>query len=172
MPNVLGRYANEHHYSIHPTKTQIIDCSKTKSDYIWKLDGNDVTIAKSGVHLGLTRAENNESHINVQEKIKLARRTKYALMGSGCHGTNGLDPPTSYQIYKTYVIPRLIYGLEVLPLTRSDIEQLEKIHRKNLRPLQSLPERTANSAVLLLLALPIEAEIHKRALSLLLALLK
>ena len=93
-------------------------------------------------------------------------------MGSGCHGTNGLDPPTSFQIYKTYVIPRLIYGLEVLPLTRSDIEQLEKFHRKNLRQLQSLPERTANSAVLLLLgALPIEAEIHKRVLSLLLALL-
>ncbi|VDI21746.1 Hypothetical predicted protein [Mytilus galloprovincialis] len=30
MLNVLGRYANEHHYSIHPTKTQIIDCSKNK----------------------------------------------------------------------------------------------------------------------------------------------
>ena len=55
MLNVLGRYANEHHYSIHPTKTQIIDCSKTKSDYKWTLDGNDVTIAKSGVHLGLTK---------------------------------------------------------------------------------------------------------------------
>ncbi|CAG2199058.1 unnamed protein product [Mytilus edulis] len=67
MLNMLGRYANEHHYSIHPTKTQIIDCSKTKSDYKWTLDGNDVTIAKSGVHLGLTRAENNEIHINADQ---------------------------------------------------------------------------------------------------------
>ncbi|CAC5361724.1 unnamed protein product [Mytilus coruscus] len=35
MLNVLSRYANEHHYTIHPMKTQIIDCSKTKSNYKW-----------------------------------------------------------------------------------------------------------------------------------------
>jgi hypothetical protein len=50
------------------------------------------------------------------DRFKVARRTKYALMGSGVHGTNGLDPKTSYQIYNTYVLPRLLYGLEVLPL--------------------------------------------------------
>jgi hypothetical protein len=48
------------------------------------------------------------------------------------------------------------------------MEQLEVFHRKCLRHIQSLPDRTSNSAVLLLLgALPIEAEIHKRQLSLL-----
>ena len=172
MLNVLNRYAKEHHYSIHPTKTQIIDCSKNKSNYRWTLDGNIVQIAESGVHLGLIRSENNESSINIQERIQTARRTRYALMGSGVHGTNGIDPPTSYQIYRTYVIPRLIYGLEVLPLTKGNIDQLEKFHRKNLRQIQSLPERTSNSAALLLLgALPIEAEIHKRSLSLLFSLI-
>ena len=48
------------------------------------------------------------------------------------------------------------------------MEQLEVFHRKCLRHIQSLPDRTSNSAVLLLLgALPIEAEIHKRQPSLL-----
>ncbi|CAC5422905.1 unnamed protein product [Mytilus coruscus] len=57
-------------------------------------------------------------------------------------------------------------------MTKANIEQLEKFHRKNLRHIQSLPERTSNAAVLLLIeALPIEAEIHKRCLSLLLSLL-
>ncbi|VDI81281.1 Hypothetical predicted protein [Mytilus galloprovincialis] len=52
------------------------------------------------------------------------------------------------------------------------IEELEIFHRKNLRHLQSLPERTSNAVVLLLLgALPIEAEIHKRHLSLLYSIL-
>ena len=100
--------------------------------------------------------------------IQTARRTKYALMSSGFHGTNGLHPQISYKIYKTYVIPKLIYGLEILPLNKENMEQLEVFHRKCLRHIQSLPDRTSNSAVLLLLgALPIEAEIHKRQHSLL-----
>lgn len=93
-------------------------------------------------------------------------------MVSGVHGTNNIDPPTFYQIYKTYVIPRLIYGLEILPLTNGNIYQLEKNHRENLRHIRSLPERTSNLAVLSLLGtVPIEAEIHKISLSLLFSLL-
>jgi hypothetical protein len=70
--------------------------------------------------------------------------------------------------YFKHVIPKLIYGLEILPLNKENMEQLEVFHRKCLRHIQSLSDRTSNSAVLLLLgALPIEAEIHKRQLSLL-----
>ena len=107
------------------------------------MDNHELHTTQSGTHLGIIRSENNENSINVHERIQAARRTKYALMGSGVHGNNGIDPLTSYQIYKIYVIPKLTYGLEVLPLTKKDIDQLEKIHRKNLRHIQSLPERTA-----------------------------
>ena len=74
-------------------------------------------------------------------------------MGSGFHGTNGIDVVTSYKIYHTHVLPRLIYGLEVLPI----------------RYLQSLPQRIATA--LLVGAIPIEAELHKRKLSLLYSML-
>ena len=168
MLNVIDRYAKEHHYKIHPTKTEIIDCSKIKTDYNWTMDGKKVKTTDCSEHLGVKRTDGSENNFNVKDRIQTARRTRYALMGSGVHGTNGLNPEISYQIYRTYVIPRLIYGLEVLPLTKSNLEDLEKFHRKNLRHLQSLPERTSNAAVLLFLgALPIEAEIHKRQLSLL-----
>ena len=69
-----------------------------------------------------------------------------------------------------YVLPRLLYGLEILPLTRTQINLLEGFHRKSIRYsyMQSLPQRTAVSAVYLLIsAYPIEAEIHLRQLSLL-----
>ena len=66
------------------------------------------------------------------------------------------------------MLPRLLYGLEILPLSKIHILGLEKFHKNSLRIIQSLPERTATSAVYLLLgALPIENEIHKRQLSLL-----
>ncbi|CAG2223523.1 unnamed protein product [Mytilus edulis] len=140
------KYAKEHHYKIHPTKTEIIDCSKIKTDYNWTMDGKKVKTTDCSEHLGVKRTDGSENNFNVKDRIQTAR---YALMGSGVHGTNGLNPEISYQIYRTYVIPRLIYGLEVLPLTKSNLEDLEKFHRKNLRHLQSLPERTSNAAVLL-----------------------
>ena len=93
-------------------------------------------------------------------------------LGTGFHGTNGIDPITAYQIYKTYVLPRLLYGLEILPLTRTQINLLEGFHWKSIRYMQSLPQRNTVSAVYLLIgAYPVEAEIHLRQLSLLYSLL-
>ena len=74
---------------------------------------------------------------------------------------------TSYIIYKAYVLPLLLYGLEVLVLTKGQLDQLSKYQIQTLRNIQSLPQRTSVSAVLLLLgALPLEAELHKNRLSL------
>ena len=61
---------------------------------------------------------------------------------------------------------RLLYGLEMLPLNQKQLDILSRSHTKTLRNLQALPTRTATCAVFLLLgALPIEAEIHRRQLS-------
>ncbi len=89
-------------------------------------------------------------------------------MSTGVHGSNGLNPRISYKIYQIYVIPRLLYGLEVLPLNVSNIDCLRRFHQNSLRRFQSLPPRTATSVLHLLLgALPLAAERHKRQLSLL-----
>lgn len=163
------RYARKYRYKIHPTKTHIsvISNLKTEKDSTWKLGEISIKLSDSSVHLGMTRAGKKESSINVNERISSARRTSYSLMNTGLHGSNGLNPMTSYIIYKAYVLPRLLYGLEVLKLTKGQIEQLSKYHIQTLRNIQSLPQRTSTSAVLMLLgALPFEAELHKRRLSL------
>ena len=83
------------------------------------------------------------------------------------HGSNGLNPKTSYKIYQVYVIPRLLYGLEVLPINTTQMRQLTAFHLDTLRNIQSLPKRTATCIVYLLLgALPIEAELEKRQVNL------
>jgi hypothetical protein len=97
--------------------------------------------------------------------LALARRTLYSLIKTGVDGTNGLNPRTSCKIYQVYVIPRLLYGLETLNLKKKDMATLSSFHIGTLKRLQSLPIRTANSAVYLLLGtLPISAELHKRQL--------
>ena len=64
-------------------------------------------------------------------------------------------------------MPRMLYGLEILDLRKKDIKQLSDFHI-DLRRIQALPIRAALSAEYLLVeALSMEAELHKRQLSLL-----
>ena len=93
-------------------------------------------------------------------------------MKSGFHGSNGLNPKVSYKMYQTYVMPRMLYSLEILDLRKSDLKQLSDFYTDLLRRIQSLPSRTALSAVYILVGvLPLEAELHKRQLSLLFSIL-
>ena len=90
----------------------------------------------------------------IEDRISLARRTAYSLMGTGFHGNNGISPQYSVHIYMTYVIPRLMYGLEAVTLKSKHITSLESFHRKTIRELQSLSLRTAKEAVYLLSGIP------------------
>ena len=162
-------YARKKRYNIQPTKTSIVVLSNKNpdKDCKWSLGDNTVHLSDTAVHLGINRAGEKESSINVKERISLARRTSYSLMNTGLHGTTGLNPMTSHIIYKAYVLPSLLYGIETLSLTKGQLQQLSKYHLQTLRNIQSLPQRTSTSAVLLLLgALPLEAELHRRRLSL------
>ena len=163
------RFARKKRYKIHPTKTCIVLLSNKNPDMDckWFLGENTIHLSDDALHLGVKRAGEKESSINVKERISLARRTSYSLMNTGLHGSTGLNPMTSYIIYKAYVLPRLLYGLETLTLTKGQVEQLSKYHIQTLRNIQSLPQRTSTSAVLLLLgALPLEAELHRKRLKL------
>ena len=105
--------------------------------------------------------------LNIRKRTSLARRTLYSLIKTGLHGCNGLNAKFSHKIYQVYVLPRLLYGLEVLSLNKKQLDELGKFHLEILKNIQSLPTRTANAIVYLLLgALPLKAEIEKKQLGL------
>ena len=56
-------------------------------------------------------------------------------MGSGLHGTNGLPAHVGIKIYKAYVLPRLLYGIEAMNLDASQLSELERFHLRFLRQL-------------------------------------
>ncbi|CAC5407671.1 unnamed protein product [Mytilus coruscus] len=175
MLNAVNNYSNGHQYTIHPTKSvllkQNITSSNTNKESIlaWELGERNLTTSDRATHLGITRSSKNENMLNIEERISLARRTSYSLMKTGVHGgTNGLNSRISYTIYKIYILPRLLYSLEVLPLNLTQLKALSDFHLTFLRNIQSLPTRTASIGIYSLLgALPLEAELHKRQLSLL-----
>ena len=118
-------------------------------------------------HLGIIRTTSMKSNIqaNVDENITKSRRIAYSLFGSDFHGTNGLDPESLLHIYKTYVLPILLYSMELLMPSSKPLEQLEMYQKRIIKQLLSLPTRCPDPAVYILTGiLPIEAQIHLKAL--------
>ena len=129
------------------------------------MSGEKIPCEECTVHLGITRDIKNKVHI--EEKLSLGRKTAYSLMGAGFHSVNGLKTSHNGHLWSTFVVPRVIYGLETLSLMKKDIENLEKFQRKSLRQIQGLPDKTPNCITLALLGvLPLETVIHKNTLNL------
>jgi hypothetical protein len=65
----------------------------------------------------------------------------------------------AYEFLAAHKFPVFFLYLEILPLTRTQINLLEGFHWKSIRYMQSLPQRTAVSAVYLLIgAYPVELQ--------------
>ena len=81
---------------------------------------------ETATHLGIQCSKTDKETIKntVDENIKKAKRTAYSLMSAGFHGNNGLDLSTSIHILKTYVIPTITYGLDVLIPDKKNITRL------------------------------------------------
>ena len=122
------------------------------------------------IHLRIDR--NLGSQTDIKKKVQHSRRAMYSLMGAGAYGNSGLNPQVSIHMWKTFALPRMLYGLEISRLRNSDTMQLEALQRSILRRLQCLPSNTANVAVNCLLgARPIEQEIDLKKLSFLVSIL-
>ena len=85
-------------------------------------------------------------------------------MGAGLDGENAGNPRVSISLWSTYVLPRLAYGLDVLTLSKIEIQKTQ-YHKWFLKQVMHLPERMADSAVYLLSGqLPLVADLHKQVL--------
>ena len=117
------------------------------------MDTEEIKQTTETKHLGIKR--NNKNNIDIEDRIKLARRTIYTLLGPVFHARRGMSPVVAYKLWKTYVIPLALYGIEIMNHTASDIIQLEKVQRKICRQIQGLPDRVANVATYSLLGVDI-----------------
>ena len=168
MLNVTGDYANKERYTFNASKSEITNLgSKTEDKEVNYINDEPIFHGDSVLHLGISHCNIGSSNL-VTSKISLLFKTTYSLMGSGLHGYNGLGPITALRIYHCYVMPRVLYGMASANLNKQQINKLESAHRKILRQIQCLPERTATAAVYLLPGeLPFEGHLDLAKLSLL-----
>ena len=123
----------------------------------------------SATHLGIIRSSSTQktAKLNVEENIKKARRTVYSLIPSGLHGNSGLDTETKIHLIKTYMIPVLLYGMELIMPNKTLLKELETFQKKIIKQILAVPNNTADPAIYILTGLlPIEAQIDKKVLTL------
>ena len=171
--SIVSLYSQKERYIVNPTKTTIsvygtTMTSETSTSASWNLGPTEITPTEHYTHLGIKRKAGKLSPDElVSHRIDLARRTRYCLMGAGLHGSNGISPTVAWSMYRTYVLPRLTYNMEILQLTATQISKIEQFHRSTLRDIQGLPARSSSAVTYLLLgALPFEASLHIQTLHL------
>ncbi len=52
----------------------------------------------------------------------------YKIMGLSLHRCNGLDPAAGTKLIETYVVPLLIYGLNVVVFANGSITELSQYY--------------------------------------------
>ena len=130
------------------------------------MNGKQMPVVKEAMHTDSLRSDDSQESAVTYNTDK-ARRTIYCLMGAGLHGDNGLDSDTSVQVLQTYAIPVLLFGLEVVLPRKSLMEKIDKLYKKFLKQILSLPNTVADPAVYILSGpLPFEGMVQKKALTL------
>ena len=169
--NISTEFANMERYLLQPTKSVHIKVSHKRSktiQYPFIMNNCELPTVQKATHLGLIRTESftGNQKENVEENLKKARRAAYSLFGSGYRGHNGMNIVTVLHLYTTYITPVLLYGLELLLPTETLVNKLEIFQRKFVKQILQVADNTANPAIYLLTGLlPIQAQIHIRALS-------
>jgi hypothetical protein len=160
-------HANRERYQNGIAKSQVLVRGGGNEDmeYIWTINGEQLTVIDEYNHLGIKRTTKTNSI--AKDVCKKMRATAYSLMGAGLHGVNGVDPPVSYKMWSTFVLARALYGLEALPIPKKDRVCIRNQEKRILKQIQSLPDSTCDGlAYLLLGAIPADIKIDQRRMGL------
>lgn len=150
--------------TINPTKSELVPLTKIQRNYNVQLGNDKISQTDDTKHLGIKRMK--KSKVNTDERLQIARRTTYALLGPGLYAHKGMSPIVSAKLWRTYVLPRSLYGVQILNYTATDIKKFETLQLKMCRQMQGLPSRAANIATYALLGTePIEAVLDKLLLT-------
>ena len=173
--DTAAEYAKQERYQLQHSKTNSIrmhsnrkqNSSGQQNLNSLQINGQPINDTKEAPHIGLLQSDTiaKTMEINVEQNIKKSRRTTYSLMTSGLHGYNGLDAETTLQLFKTYVLPILVYGMEILLPTKKNTAKMDIFQKRILKQILPLPTNTPDCAVYILTGIwPVELQIQYKAL--------
>jgi hypothetical protein len=163
-------YSQRERYILQPTKSAVLIVPPNQRrvatcDRDFNIGPDPIKTQSRVTHLGMERDIKSTTGATVEKNIQKAQRRVYSLMKPGLHGENGLDPVTCLHLMRVYVLPILLYALEICLPTGQHLMRLEIYLKKILKQILSLPVNTADMAIYILTGvLPAEAQIEKKAM--------
>ena len=153
MLQTVYKYTKQWHYDINPTKSAVVICNpgKRTANTQWNFGPNTIPVQTSHPHLGILRSSARSDHTH--QIFQTGNRSLYSLTGTGAY-RRGLSPVIISSMWKTFCVPRMLYGVEALNLTEREKKALDKMQIQLLRTLLGLPRSAPLEAVPLLTGLP------------------
>ena len=178
MLDIASRYSYNWQYTFNPSKSKVmvfgessVSRKRNRSDRSWFINSFLIAETDTWVHLGITLSVSRSSLYHTLHSISSARSAFFSLQSIGSR-FGCLHPSTSLKLYKAMVLPILIFGLEVVFPSASEILMLERCQLSIFRIILGLPVRAPSYAIHYLLGtLPIKLLLLKAHLSFLFRLL-
>lgn len=132
-------------------------------DYTWKLGDTIISCADNYNHLGIIISSKLTLSDRIITACRKGQKSYYALNDIG---SNYLNPLTLSHLYKTIVLPTVIYGCELWSnLSTNDLERLNVFQHFVCKNAQNLPTKTRSDICEIVFnVLPIISEIDIRKL--------
>ena len=154
--NIINSFTHKHHLRLNSEKTEIvkITCQPYHPEQISLAQCNtNITTIPEAKCLGTWWSSNLSALCSVQENICKARRVFFAF-GKIDAFQGHLNPLSAVSIFKTCVIPILLYGCETWLLDSSTILLLEHFQLEIGRRILKLPKWFSGKVVRICLELP------------------
>ena len=99
-------------------------------------------------HLGIDLVSDNKLIAeSYSRRIGQSQKAFSALRGLGSEFLP-VPPNVLSKLYWSVVIPKMTYGMEIVPITEAGMLELKKVHRNNARVIQNLPVSTPTPSTL------------------------
>ena len=149
-------------YKVNPTKSAIVVINEkfTKPPTLdqWNIGGDTIKKEDKYPHLGITKSSLPQDPTS--RMITTGYNTYFSLTGTD-QVTGGLLPPLCSQLWHTYCVPRMMYGISTYHLTKAMHKKLDKAQLHLFKRILGLPKSAADESVYLLLDIqPLSHHIH------------
>ena len=142
--NIAQAYSTKWNYQYNVNKCAFLVFGKDKcpSKGI-TIDKAELNQSNKETHLGIVLT-NNKCEISnlVSKKAEQCKQMCYLTMGIG-NPIVPINPIISSKIYYQAIVPKLVYGLDVLQIESHDVDVLESCHFNASKIFQQLPQQTA-----------------------------
>ena len=162
MLDITNHVAKKYHIEFGAAKCKVVKIGKGPSSKL-TLNGQILEEVEAYKYLEMINNKGNLSaHITELEK-KIQAATQNIITETGNKELKGIKMEAVWQLVDSIIIPILTYGAEGWDPTKTELQQLQTIMNKALKPYCSYPQQTPTSFLLQEAGyLPIERMIKKK----------